>query len=102
MVTYIITQGDLGDLVRVKLSDGGAMDSNYECNVAVQGTAIAREVTDKSGDNTEFLVQLLAAETVLLRPGSYTMGIKITNTTLTPPFSREEHIRLDIQERIVV
>ena len=102
MRTLELIKGDISDLIRAGLQDGSAMDSNYDCFVAVQGTTIASEVTDKTDDNVYFLVQLEPADTALLRPGSYIMGIRITNDTLTPPFSREEQIRLDVIEQVVV
>ncbi len=101
MTTLEIIQGDISDLIHAGLADGSAMDSNYTCTVKVQGTSISRAVTDKTGDNVYFVVQLEPDETVLLRPGSYILAIRITNTTLTPDFSRETQIRLDVIEKVI-
>ena len=98
--TREIIQGDISDIFQVGLVDNSAMDANYACSVTVQGSSISRAVTDKTGDNKKFIVQLTSAETAALRAGTYTMAIKITNSTLTPPFSRETHIRLDVKENI--
>ena len=98
MQTYEVTQGDIGDLILAGLNDNSAMDGNYTCTVAVQGTTVSRAVTDKSGDTTSFLVQLSTTETAGLRAGTYQMAIKIVNTTLTPVFTKTEYLRLDVVE----
>lgn len=101
MATFEIIQGDLSDLIKVGLSDNSSMDSNYACTMKVQGTAITRTITDKTDDNVYFIVQIEPDESATLRPGPYKLAVRITNDTLTPEFSRETQIDMDVREKVI-
>lgn len=102
MVTkkFTIYQGDTGPLWSIGFDDERVL-TNYTCAVAVRGTAISRAVVTQNGAGTRFLVQLTPTETGTLSRQTYVVGIQVSNATTTPPFVKETHVELAIQEQVV-
>jgi hypothetical protein len=108
-----IKQGDVGPIWRVGVDeiDGNGLPTGnlvdlsavgWACQVKVPSasTPIDRAVTALSTDNFRFLVQLTPAETALLAPKeAHVVAIQLENATLTPPFEKETHITLDVEEQ---
>jgi hypothetical protein len=108
-----IKQGDIGPIWRVGVNEldadgvptGNLIDLSvgaWTCQIAVPSasTPILRAVTDLSTDNFRFLAQLAPAETALLADGTtHLVAIQIDNAGLTPPFSKEKHVELEIEEQ---
>ncbi len=100
--TYEVIKGNTSPLFKVGVEGESSLDANYECNITVQGTAVSRQVTDKSGDSRYFLVQLTPTETGGLKSGPNVLGVEIKNLTITPvPFVKEEHIKLEVIDQLV-
>jgi len=109
-----IKQGDIGPIWRIGIleldADGVATGAlvdlsagGWTCTVAVPtaSTPISRAVTDLSTDNFRFLVQLTPAETALLEPEKHVIAIQVDNATLTPPFTKEKHTELVVEDQII-
>ncbi len=96
---FTLYQGDTQDPLLVGLKAVTDL-AGYECNLAVVGTAIAREVVTISG--RYFVVQLTPAETATLSAGqTYKLGVQISNDALTPVFVKELHFSIKVEEQAV-
>ena len=104
---YRVRQGDSGPLLKVGVEGVATLDANWRCDIKVvdcdgADTGIERQVTDKDGASTVFLVRLTPTETGTLSPGTFTLGVQVTNDSATPTaFAREEHIKIEIIDGIV-
>ena len=109
-----IKQGDTGPIWRVGILEldadgvptGSLIDLSapgWNCTVAVPSASvpISRAVTDLSTDNFRFLVQLTPAETALLEAEKHVVAIQLDNATLTPPFTKERHVDLVVEDEII-
>jgi len=76
------------------------LDVNFTCKVAVQGSAIDRAVTVKTGDNKRFRVWLTAAETEALGRGDHRVAIQLRNDTLAPPLDKQTQFILRLADGI--
>lgn len=77
------------------------LDGNFSCRIAVQGQALTRAVTLKTGDNLRFRAWLTPAETATLGPGEFVVGIELRNPTLVPPLVKEVQRRIRIRAEAV-
>lgn len=109
-----IKQGDIGPIWRVGILEldadgvptGALVDlsaAGWTCTVAVPSasTPISRAVTDLSTDNFRFLVQLTPTETDLLDAEKHIVAIELNNDTLTPPFTKEKHVELVVEDQMI-
>jgi hypothetical protein len=106
--TIHVRQGDTSDIQKVRptqLTDGAAMDANWTCKTVLLDQSFtpvftARNVTDKTDDETRFIVALNPDDTAgvtLSKNGElFTWVIQLTNTTTIPPFNKEIHLPVNI------
>lgn len=80
------------------------LDPSFTCRIAVldAAPAINRAVTIKNGANTRFRVWLTPAETAALGEGDWTVGIELSNATLSPPLVQEVQRRIRIRAQAVI
>lgn len=78
------------------------LGEDYSCWLALGGTEIAREVTDKNDAGTAFLAYLTPTESAALTPGAvYTVGIELRNAAYTPPLVIETQRRIRVKAGVV-
>lgn len=76
---------------------------NYTCTISVPtaSPAISRAVTARSSDDFRFLAQLTPAETLTMAVGTHQVAIEVNDTTATPPFRVETHLRIKIEMQVI-
>ena len=106
MNTDNVAKGDSSPVYRLGHLDADGNQLNvsagYVCKMAVEGTAIARTITDLSDDDFFFLVSLTAAETATLNEDRcYIIGMQLENPSYLPALVQEQRARIFVKSNIV-
>jgi hypothetical protein len=113
MKTINVLRGALSEVLEVTPFKPGSestetLDENWICKVGVVksvGEALivpSRTMTLKSDDNKSFKAYLTPTDTELLEADhTYIWVISLENSTTTPPFLKQEFIRLKVGSSVV-
>lgn len=100
-ISHIISAPRVTPVVRANLSAPGYSCSIRAINDSDGSQAVAeRAVTVLSDDNFYFLAALFPAETASITPGMITVGLQLSNPTLTPPLRKERQRKVWVQPNI--
>lgn len=102
-------QGDTGPVIDTGglPLNGSTLDGNWSCRLVVRvdydtAPVVDRVVTSQNETNTAFRAALTPDETTALSPGEYIVAIQVQNLSSAPPFRRERHYKLLVQQQAVV
>lgn len=112
IITYESIAGDTSDVWEIGFdtsNEGEELDlatltGDFSCRIAVRDAdpVIDREITDKNTAGDRFRAWLTSEETRALGPRTWSVGIQITNLTLSPPLVKEHQLKLKLSREIVI